>query len=73
MGHLADMTNILEHNDVHHFLLNVIDVFSKYSWDQSIPNKSHTSVISAFQNIFADTRLRPRTLRSDHGTEFKNQ
>ena len=70
---LADMTNITQHNDGHRFLLIVIDVFSKYLWVQPIPNKSHGSVIQAFQKIFQETMRRPRTLRSDNGTEFKNR
>ena len=70
---LADVTNIFDHNDGHRFLLIVIDVFSKYLWVQPIPDKSHTSVIQAFQTIFQQTKRRPRTLRTDNGTEFKNQ
>ena len=70
---LADMTNIAEHNDGHRFLLIVIDVFSKHLWVQSIPNKSHTSVVQAFKTIFQQTMRRPRTLRTDNGTEFKNR
>ena len=67
------MTNIAEHNDGHRFLLIVIDVFSKHLWVQPIPNKSHTSVIQAFQKIFQQTMRRPRTLRTDNGAEFKNR
>ena len=70
---LADMTNVFDHNDGHRFLLIVIDVFSKYLWVQPIPDKSHTSVIQAFQTIFQQTKRRPRTLRTDNGTEFKNR
>ena len=70
---LADMTNIVDQNDGHRFLLIVIDVFSKYLWVQPIPNKTHTSIIHAFQKIFQQTTRRPRTLRTDNGTEFKNR
>ena len=70
---LADMTNIIDYNDGYKFLLIVIDVFSKYLWVQPIPDKSHTSVIEAFKKIFQQTSRRPRTLRTDNGTEFKNR
>ena len=70
---LADMSNLTDHNENQRFLLIVIDVFSKYLWVQPLPNKSHTSVINAFQKIFKQTTRRPRTLRSDNGTEFKNR
>jgi transposase InsO family protein len=70
---LADMSNIANANEGNHFLLIVIDVFSRYLWVQPIPDKSHQSVIQAFQRIFQQTHRRPRTLRSDNGTEFKNR
>jgi hypothetical protein len=70
---LADMTNIAQYNEGNHFLLIVIDVFSRYLWVQPIPDKSHQSVIQAFQRIFQTTQRRPRTLRTDNGTEFKNR
>ena len=71
--HLADMANIADHNEGNRFLLIVIDVFSKYLWVQPIPNKSHGSIIKAFEPIFQQTTKRPRTLRTDNGTEFKNR
>ena len=70
---LAEVGNIAEHNNEYKYLLVVIDVFSKYLWVQPIKNKTHTSVISAFKKIFEETNRRPRTLRSDKGTEFKNK
>ena len=70
---LADMANIADHNESNRFLLIVIDVFSKHLWVQPIPNKSHGSIIKAFERIFQQTTRRPRTLRTDNGTEFKNR
>ena len=70
---LADMSNIADQYESNRFLLIVIDVFSKHLWVQPIPNKSHGSVIKAFEHIFQQTTRRPRTLRTDNGTEFKNR
>lgn len=70
---LAEVGNIAEHNNEYKYLLVVIDVFSKYLWVQPMKNKTHTSVIEAFKKIFEETDRRPRTLRSDKGTEFKNR
>ena len=70
---LADMANIADHNEGNRFLLIVIDMFSKHLWVQAIPNKSHGSIIKAFEHILQQTTRGPRTLRTDNGTEFKNR
>ena len=70
---LADMANIADHNESNRFLLIAIDVFSNRLWVQPIPTKSHGSIIKAFERIFQQTTRRPRTLRTDNGTEFKNR
>ena len=68
------MANIADYNEGNRFLLIVIDMFSKHLWVQPIPSKSHGSIIKAFERIFQQTtRRRPRTLRTDNGTEFKNR
>ena len=70
---LADMGNLSKHNDDIKFFLIVIDVFSKHLWVQPLKNKQHDSVIDGFKNIFQETQRRPKLLRSDKGTEFKNR
>ena len=70
---LADVSNLASHNDDMKFLLIVIDVFSKHLWAEPIPNKHHDSVIKAFKKIFKETKRKPKQIRSDKGTEFKNR
>ena len=70
---LADVSNIGKYNDDIHFLLIVIDVFSKYLWAEPLKTKDHASVIQAFKNIFERTPRRPKLLRSDKGKEFTNR
>jgi len=70
---LADVTNLSQHNKDIHFLLVVIDVFSKFLWVEPLPNKAHESVLQAFQNIFSHTDRRPTLLRTDKGKEFTNR
>ena len=70
---LADVSNIGQYNDDIHYLLIVIDVFSKYLWAEPLKNKDHASVIQAFQAIFDRTPRRPKLLRSDKGKEFTNR
>ena len=66
------MANIADHNEGNLFLLIVIDVFLKYLWVQSIPNKCHGSIIKAFERILQQTtRRRPKTLRTDNWTELR--
>ena len=70
---LADVSNLSSHNTEIHFLLIVIDVFSKHLWVEPLHTKSHTHVIQGFQNIFNRTQRRPTLLRTDNGKEFTNR
>ena len=70
---LADVSNLTQHNKDIHFLLVVIDVFSKHLWVEPLPNKTHDSVLKGFQNIFDKTPRRPTLLRTDKGKEFTNR
>ena len=70
---LADVSNLAQHNNDVHFLLVVIDVFSRYLWVEPLQNKRHETVLQAFTNIFDKTDRRPKLLRSDKGKEFTNR
>jgi len=68
---LADVTNLAQHNSDIHFLLIVIDVFSKYLWVEPLPDKTHGTIIKAFRHILKERQ--PKLLRTDKGTEFTNR
>lgn len=70
---LADVSNISQHNDNFKFWLVVIDVFSRYTWVIPVKSKHHTDMVHAFEELFYTTTRRPRQLRTDKGTEFKNR
>lgn len=70
---LADVSNLASYNNDYRFLLVVLDIFSRHLWVQPIQNKNHESVINAFKKIFKATKRRPKLIRSDKGTEFKNK
>ena len=70
---LADVSNISQHNDGFKFWLVIIDVFSRYTWVIPVTSKHHTSMLQAFKQLFLTTNRRPRNLRTDKGTEFKNR
>ena len=55
------------------YLLNVIDVFSKYAWSIPIKDKMGKSIIDAFKKVVKTSGRRPKKLWVDQGTEFYNR
>lgn len=70
---LAEVSNIAQHNDDMHYWLVVIDVFTRYLWVVPVKSKHHSQIVQAFKAVFAQTTRRPKHLRTDKGTEFKNK
>ena len=68
---LADMQSLAKYNDGYKYLLNCIDVFSKYAWSVPIKNKTGKAIVEAFQKILKQGR-RPEKVQSDAGKEFVN-
>ena len=66
---LVDVSNISEDNDNVKFLLNIIDVYSRYSWSIPLKNKSSKSVLEAFKCI----KTTPKNLWTHEGKEFFNK
>jgi hypothetical protein len=69
---LVDLQEFSNQNSKFRYILTVIDIFSKYAWVQPLLNKTSGSIINAFKSIFKNGR-KPKFLRTDQGTEFKNQ
>lgn len=69
---LIDLNEIRDFNKNHRFLLTVIDTLSKYAWIEILRDKTNSSVINAFKNIFLKGR-RPQILITDGGKEFDNK
>jgi hypothetical protein len=67
---LADLSSLLKYNDKHKYLLNVIDIFSRYAWSVPLKDKTGTSIMTALKSLFQNRK--PITLQSDKGTEFVN-
>lgn len=70
---LADVSNIAQHNNGVRFWLIVIDVFSRHLWAVPVQSKHHAHMVQAFNVIFQQTHRRPKNLRTDKGTEFRNR
>ena len=59
-------------NNGFRFVLNVIDIFSKFLWSFPLKNKSSSIVAFTLQNLFL-SEGHPQILGSDNGTEFKSE
>ena len=69
---LIDMAFSAKENDNVHFILIVIDIFSRYVWTVALQTKTGPEVASAFETIFKNKRT-PNIIRSDQGKEFLNK
>ena len=67
---LADLSTLSKYNEKYSYLLNVIDIFSRYAWSVPLKDKTGTSIKAALNYLFRDRK--PITIQSDKGTEFVN-
>ena len=69
---LADVALIANQNRGYHFILTVIDIFSRYAWARPLKTKSGKEVADAFKDIFREGRI-PKRIQTDQGKEFENR
>eukprot|EP00794_Sanderia_malayensis_P013353 gene13353-biopygen10661 len=70
---LLDMSEYARRNKGVHFLLVVVDQFTKKLFVAPCKHKSQGDVLDAFRDIFErQTMSRPRIIYSDNGKEFVN-
>ena len=67
------MQSFAKHNNGVKYLLNVIDVFSKYAWSIPILDKTGNSIVNAFDKIIKQSNRKPDKLWVDQGSEFFNR
>ena len=48
---LVEMQELCKENKGYRYMLNVIDVFSKYAWSIPLKDKKGTTVLDAFQKL----------------------
>ena len=65
------MKEFSKDNNIYNYLLNVIDIFSKYAWSIPLKTKSALEVSKAFESIL--TKNQPKKLWADQGSEFYNK
>lgn len=64
------MQSLSKYNKGYKYLLNVIDLFSKYAYSIPLKSKSSKEIIEAFENLFNERK--PNKLWTDQGSEFMN-
>ena len=71
---LVDMQSLSRYNRGYKYILNVIDVLSKYAWAEPLKSKRGKEVASAFEKILkrAGKHRVPQQLQTDAGKEFYN-
>jgi transposase InsO family protein len=67
---LVDLVSLREENDGYCYILNVIDVLSKFAFAYPLKNKSGKEVSEALKKVFDERH--PEKLRTDRGKEFNN-
>ena len=70
----ADLTtahqSLAKSNSDYKYMLNVIDLFSKYAYSIPLKDRSAETIIKAFESLFKVKQ--PKKIWTDHGTEFIN-
>ena len=67
---LADLSYLSKYNDKYKYLLNVIDIFSRYAWCVPIKDETGNTITSALKSLFQDRKTNYH--KSDKSTEFVN-
>ena len=69
---LVDMKALARYNGGHKWILNVMDVWSRYAWSVPMKTKSAVDVVHALKRIVSSSKRKPKRLWVDQGTEFYN-
>ena len=67
------MQLISKSNKEIHFLLCVIDIFSKYAWVIPLKVKKSITITNAFQKILNESNRKPNKILEDKDSEFYNR
>ena len=67
---LKDISNISKWNNNNHFVLIVLDAFSKMAWTRPLKSKSAAHMIRGFKSIFKEAGAIPHFLFTDRGLEY---
>ena len=66
---LIDLKKLKKYNNGFQYIINIIDLYSRYAWSIPIKNKTGKSIVEAFDSI----TKKPKKLWVDNGSEFYNK
>ena len=69
---LIDISKFQSQNKHFHFILTLIDSLSKKGFAFALKNKEAASVKEGLESLLQKTSIQPAIIRSDNGSEFKN-
>ena len=67
---LVEMQEFAKENEGYRYILNVIDVFSKYAWMRPLKSKTGVEVADALNDIVKSSGRKPVKIWVDFGNEF---
>lgn len=71
---LVQLTSFADDNDGYCYIMNVLDVFSRYVWAVPLKTKSAEEVLEAFKKVVKQNKnITPSYVWADQGTEFYNK
>jgi Domain of unknown function (DUF5679)/Integrase core domain/Phospholipase A2-like domain len=70
---LVEMQEWSKQNKGYRYMLNVVDVYSKYAWSVKLLDKKGKTVLEAFKQIVENSGSKPRHIWVDEGKEFYNK
>ena len=69
---MVDIQQLKSYNHGFRYILNVIDVFSKFVWSVPIKDKTGKAITNTLQSIVKSSQRKPKELWVDNGSEFHN-
>jgi len=70
---LVEIQSLSKFNDDVRYLLNVIDIFTRYAFVRPLKNKEAPTVLDAFKSVLNEAENNPHILVVDKGAEFSNK
>ena len=70
---LVEMQEWSKENEGFRYMLNVVDVFSKYAWSIPMKDKTALTTLNAFKQIVESSKRKPKHIWVDQGKEFYNK
>ena len=74
---LMDVSKLRGHNNMTKYLLNVVDVYSRYAWSFPLTNKKPETILPHIKKVVNDVKktseekIKKFTFTFDNGSEFK--